>query len=187
MRRLPEIASEQMTKAQSQVYQSILDGPRGKFGGPFIPLLYCPELCDQIQKLGETLRFSGSLTDEAREVAILVLAKHWKCEVEWDAHVVIGLKAGVARDVILAIRDDGPVPQTHAALIARFCSEINDTKFVSDETYRQTVDLLGDAGVVELTTLVGYYATLSMILNMAEMKTDFETIKVPDDLRLLPE
>ena len=40
---------------------------------------------------------------------------------------------------------------------------------VDDATYAAAVDLLGEAGMVELATLVGYYCTISMILNLFEV------------------
>ncbi len=47
----------------------------------------------------------------------------------------------------------------------RFACELTEEKRLRDETYRKAAALLGDRGVVELVTLLGYYAMVSMILN----------------------
>ena len=40
---------------------------------------------------------------------------------------------------------------------------------VDDATYDAAVGLLGEGGMVELAALVGYYCTISMILNLFEV------------------
>jgi len=38
----------------------------------------------------------------------------------------------------------------------------------SDATYQQAVERFGEAGVVELTSLIGYFALVSMVLNVTQ-------------------
>ena len=48
-----------------------------------------------------------------------------------------------------------------------FLTELKTTKGVSDPTYRRAVDSFGESGVVDILGIVGYYSTLSMIMNVA--------------------
>ena len=55
-----------------------------------------PELADRAQHLGAFCRYSTSLPPALSELAILVVARHWRSQFEWYAHEKIARKAGVA-------------------------------------------------------------------------------------------
>lgn len=186
MTRLPAFEIDTLSRAQRQVYDKIMSGPRGKFGGPFPALLECPQIADQVQALGGALRFQGRLSPILREVAILVVARHWRCVVEWNAHVVIAEQAGVDRAVIKSILNGNPSTQASPEIraVIAVCRELNDTKFVSDATYRQAIDSIGLEGVVELTVIAGYFALLSMVLNTFDVAPNSVDGEITDDLRL---
>ena len=38
----------------------------------------------------------------------------------------------------------------------------------SDATYRHAVERFGEAGVIELTSLIGYFALVSLVLNVTQ-------------------
>ena len=59
MSRLPEFDLGTLDVAQENIYEGIVSGPRGKFGGPFYALIHAPEIADATQALGAVLRFSG--------------------------------------------------------------------------------------------------------------------------------
>ena len=40
---------------------------------------------------------------------------------------------------------------------------------IDDATYRTAVDLLGENGVIELVTIIGYYCLVSVVLNAFEV------------------
>ena len=48
-----------------------------------------------------------------------------------------------------------------------FCDELLRTKGVSDATYRAAVDQFGEAGVIDMLGVIGYFTTVSMVLNVA--------------------
>ncbi len=186
MNRLPPFDETGMSDTQRQVYETIMSGPRGKFGGPFPALLECPEIADQVQALGGALRFDGSLPTSLREVAILVVARHWRSVVEWDAHVTIALREGVERSLIEAILHEQPVEEAAADVqsVLMLSRELVETKQVSEATYKQAVLEVGLEGVVELTVLLGYFALLSMVLNTFEVAPSPADGVPPLELRL---
>ena len=49
--------------------------------------------------------------------------------------------------------------------VYNLCTELLKTSEVSDATFRAAKDKLGEAGVVELLGVVGYYGTVSMLVN----------------------
>jgi 4-carboxymuconolactone decarboxylase len=48
-----------------------------------------------------------------------------------------------------------------------FCSELERNHGVSDATYRATVDQFGERGLIDMLGLVGYFTTVSMVMNVA--------------------
>ena len=48
-----------------------------------------------------------------------------------------------------------------------FLAELFDHRAVSDTTYARALERFGERGIVDLTGLAGYYATLAMVLNVA--------------------
>jgi 4-carboxymuconolactone decarboxylase len=53
------------------------------------------------------------------------------------------------------------------AVVYEFFMELERRKSVSDTIYRCAVAALGEAGVIDLIGVIGYYTTLAMILNVA--------------------
>jgi len=50
-----------------------------------------------------------------------------------------------------------------------FVQELYKTRRVTDRTYKRVQSILGDAGTVELVGILGYYALISMTLNIFRM------------------
>ncbi|MCG2586262.1 carboxymuconolactone decarboxylase family protein [Massilia sp. TS11] len=167
--RLGPIPPEQMNDAQRRVAQAIIDGPRGALYGPFVPLLRSPELMDCAQTMGEYLRYRSAIGTRLSELAILVTARVWNQPVEWAIHAPIALQAGIGQDLIDAIgaRQRPAAMAEDEAAVYDFCHELHTTRQVSDATYARALALFGEAGVVDLMGLNGYYTLLAMVMNAA--------------------
>jgi 4-carboxymuconolactone decarboxylase len=157
----------------------LASGPRGKLAGPFVPLLRSPELMARVQKVGEFLRFESALPARIKELAILVVARHWDQPYEWSFHLPLALKAGVERGTAEAIagrrRPEGLTAEEAAA--HGLLAELLQTRQVGDEAYAAALDQFGEAGVVELIAFGGYYGLLAMVMNAA--RTPAEAAEVP--------
>ena len=169
--RLKDIADEEMTEPQRALRDAIYSGPRGirkKLTGPFQIWLNAPELGHLAQALGAHCRFKTSLSPRLSETAILATAQWWKAQYEWHAHAPMAEKAGVKPQTIKDIKA-GRQPKSAAKderAIIEFVRELYKTRRVSDRTYRRVHAFLGDAGMVELIGICGYYALISMTLNV---------------------
>jgi 4-carboxymuconolactone decarboxylase len=167
--RLPPLADAMLSAAQRRVVDAITQGPRGRLGGPFIALLRSPELCQRTQTLGEYLRYDSVVPQRLRELAILATARHWRQSYEWHTHAPIAERAGLPRSLIDALaegRSPEPLAADEAAVLC-FCDQLHQHHGVSDAAYERARDVLGEAGVVELCGICGYYALLAMVLNVA--------------------
>ena len=83
MKRINSLDPDKMSDEQLKVYNKIISGPRGKFGGPFPALLRLPKAADLIQELGSWLRFESKMPSQLREIVILMAAHQWDCKIEW--------------------------------------------------------------------------------------------------------
>jgi 4-carboxymuconolactone decarboxylase len=129
-------------------------------------VIHSPELADRWQRLGEYVRYRTVLPEALKELAIVVSARRWNSEVEWGVHARIAKEAGVAGDVIDAIRDGGePALDESATEIYEFTRQLQMSGDVEDETYRAVRQRWGEQGIVELTAIIGYYTMVAMMLN----------------------
>jgi len=159
-----------MTEAQKKALEEVI-ASRGAGGaeGPFVPMLRSPELMNRLQTLGEYVRFHNSIGTKLTEFVILLTARQWTQQYEYDAHQPLALKAGLNQEIISAITE-GRRPTGMAAdeeIVYDFCSELRQNQGVSDATYARAVGKFGEQGVIDMTGLVGYYTTLAMIMNVA--------------------
>ena len=166
--RFKPLTPGEMSAEQRKVYESIAGGPRGGVRGPFNPLLRSPELADRAPKLGEYLRFNSSIPPRLNELAILITARHWTSQYEWQAHRALALKAGLGPSIIEDVsKGKRPSGLTEdEAAVYEFCTELHRDKAVSDAAYASVARRFGERGVVDLIGVSGYYTMVSMVLNV---------------------
>ena len=169
--RFPDLKREQMTDAQKRVYDAIVSGPRGSVYGPFGPLLRSPELADRVQRLGEYLRFNTSLPARLNEFAIIINARFWESKYEWYVHMPLAVKGGLAQSIAddLAQNRRPSNMKPDEELVYDFCTTLHRQHFVDDALFKRATATLGEAGVMDLIGVSGYYTLVSMVLNVAEV------------------
>jgi 4-carboxymuconolactone decarboxylase len=178
--RIPKLEPSALDDDQRSLYDAIAGGRRaqgpqlfrladaeGRLEGPFNAFLLQPRLGSALQALGSSVRYDTGLDDRCREIAILVVAAHWRSDFERYAHEAIARSVGLSEAELAAVRDG-----RHAALagreavVARTVAALVTRGDLDDAEYREAVDHVGTAGLFELLTLVGYYATLALQLRV---------------------
>lgn len=194
MPRIPPITEATLTPEQRRVYEKVVAGPRGTVIGPLRAVLHSPELADRWQALGEYLRFNCSLPLALRELAIICAGRYWNSQLEWQVHARVARDAGIAAEVIEAIRTATPpsFKQADEAAVYRFARELLHSGHVSDETYDEVRARFGTAGIVDLTALVGYYSMVAMTLNahavpLPDFSTPIEPLPLTQSAGSLPQ
>jgi 4-carboxymuconolactone decarboxylase len=167
--RMPPLAPEAMSVEQRSAAAELAAGPRGGVRGPFIPLLRSPGLMQPLQKVGEYLRYRCALEPRLAEFAMLIVARRLTQQFEWRVHYPLALEAGLAKDTADALAEGARPPgmAQDEALVHDFCTEILSTYGVAEATYRRAVELLKEPGVIDLVGLLGYFITVSLIMNVA--------------------
>lgn len=169
--RMPPIPADKLTPAQKKSLDALAATPRGTAGaaGPFVPLLRAPELMDRLQAVGEYLRYKNSLPQKLVEMTILMTARQWTQQYEWNVHQPLALKAGLKAETAAAIAEGRrPVGMDADEEMAyEFNHELALNKSVSDATYARVVKRFGEQGAIELTGVTGYYSALAMVMSVA--------------------
>jgi 4-carboxymuconolactone decarboxylase len=168
--RFPALSWAQLSEQQKTMMRHVLDGPRTAPNGPFNVMLRAPVMGDFAQELGAQVRFNSSLPAPLREMAILMAARYWTAHYEWNAHKRAALSAGLDPGIVAAIAAGEQPKQMKPseAALHRFCSELLETKQVSDATFSAMKAAFGEQGMTEVIFTLGYYSMVSMLLNVDE-------------------
>jgi len=178
MTRLSYVDPARLSPEQKELYDSIASGPRaakrcslvdaeGHLTGPFNAFLHLPALGKHWSSIGEALRFHTTIDRRLFELAILVIAVHWRSGHEWAAHARLAREAGIADDIIAALKDGvRPVfAKADEDAVFQFVHELVTQRQASAGAYKTLVAVLGESQLVELVNAVGYYVALAAMLN----------------------
>lgn len=164
--RPPYIDRQALSPEQERVREAVIAGPRGRMEAPLAIWLHSPVLAERAQSLGAFCRYGTSLAPRLSELAILVTAAHWGAAYEWSVHAPIGVRAGLTKDVVEAVRVQRrpEFGREDEAAVFDFAHELLDGKRVSEVTYHRAVATLGTVATVELVGVLGYYGLISMTI-----------------------
>jgi 4-carboxymuconolactone decarboxylase len=139
----------------------------GALIGPFNAFVHAPGIGRRLSSLGAALRFDTSIERRLTEVAIVTVGSHWKAEFEWWAHARMAVSHGVPQAVVNAIGngEDPPFSKDDERIAYTVARELLADGQLSQASYHRAHELLGDAGMVELVSLCGYYTLISYLLN----------------------
>jgi 4-carboxymuconolactone decarboxylase len=165
--RFKPLSYDEMTPAQKTMLDDLVSGPRSGANGPFNVLLRSPEMGNIAQKFGASMRFNSSIPPRLNEMAIIIVARHWTSQYEWYAHHRAALQAGLnpaVADAIAAGKRPAAM-QKDEEVVYNFCTELLQTKQMSDATFAATKALVGERGVVDLIGVMSWYQMVSALLN----------------------
>lgn len=167
MARIPLPDEGGLTAEQRRVVEAVIAGPRGMLVGPLRAALHRPELADAWQRFGAMLRYDTRLPPRLSELAILVTARRWNSQLEWHVHALAAEKGGLPASAIESMRrGEAPCFDDEAdAEVYAFARDLQLSGQVREDVYQKIHQRWGAVGVVELTTLIGYYTLVSMTLN----------------------
>ncbi|MFG1922403.1 carboxymuconolactone decarboxylase family protein [Cryptosporangium sp. NPDC048952] len=181
MTRLPRFRPADLDDDQRAVYRAVTGGRRaegpqafelvdaeGRLNGPFNAMLLSPPVGAALQSVGEAVRYETVLSDRARELAILAAAAHWNSAFERSSHEAVGRRAGLTDDELAAVRSNAE-PTTldfHELTVLRTTRALLTDQRLTDTQYAAAVTTVGERGLFELTTLVGYYGSLALQLRI---------------------
>jgi 4-carboxymuconolactone decarboxylase len=167
--RMPPIPADRLTDAQKKAIEEFKAARSADISGPFVPLLRSPEVLTRARAMGDYLRFKSSLPPRLSEFAILLTARRWTQQYEWNAHQPLALKGGLKSEVVEAIaagrRPDRMASDEEA--VYAVIDELFRNQSVSDPTYEHAITAIGEQGLIDAIAIAGQYTMLAMVLNTA--------------------
>src|SRR6266498_3411730 len=163
--RMPPIPADKLTAAQQKAIEEFKAARSTDLSGPFIPLLRSPEVMTRARAMGDYLRFKSTLPPRLSEFVILLTARRWTQQYEWNAHQALALQGGISADIVKAVAE-GRRPERMAddeEAVYTLWDELQTNRSVSDPTYARAVAKLGEQGVVDELGITGYYTMLAMV------------------------
>jgi len=170
MARMRSLEREDLEAEHQHIYDDIV-GSRGRVQPNFKVLLHNPLATARMAALGGYVRFETPLSSRVKMLAVLATAREFDGDYVWTANLPQARDAGVDEATIQTIRKrrtpQGLVPED--ALIVQFTLELLRQHRITDATYQVVQQRLGDAGVIDLLILIGYYGSLSHTLSALEV------------------
>jgi 4-carboxymuconolactone decarboxylase len=167
--RMPPIPPEKMTPEQQKAAAEFMATRQTRtLNGPFIALLRSPDLINLASEIGIWTR-KTSLPPRLFEFVVLITARDWTQNFEWNGHSAAALKGGLSQDIVQAVAD-GRRPMRMAddeTIVYDFTTELLNNRGVSDETYARALAKFGERGIIDMTGISGYYTMIAMVLNVA--------------------
>ena len=165
--RVAEIAEDKLTPEQKSVFEALVKG-RGRLLTPYKIWIHSPKTAAAMEQIGTYLNKHGSLSEREVELAIVLIAHHWKGDYVYAAHVKRCLELGVPQGVIDAIRanrtPDLATPRERAIYELAKMGEAAGPG--PDDAFDRAVKALGRNGLAEVLALLGYYSAVAMAMKL---------------------
>jgi len=181
MARIAPIALEQLTEAQRRLHDRIAKAGRGAAAGPWAVMLRVPELGERLAAVVEYLMSETLVPYKLKRLAVLTIAREYRAQYEWCVHEPRARAAGLAGDVIEAIRN-GARPgfrDPDEALVYDMTLEIVRARSLGTGLHARAVDALGEAPTVELIALIGFYIALAVLLVAYDVEAPNRAVPLP--------
>lgn len=177
MSRIPPVSRDSVPEELREVFDEINAGPGGVGTGPMSVLKHSPEMARRAIPLFEYVRNESTVPHRMRELAMLATARAKDCVYIWDRHVPIARESGLSNELIDALRDGQPLPPLSPAeaAVINLAAEFFTGSRVSQETFQAAHEQFGNQGLVELVTLMGFYAMLAFNANTVDLQLAHES------------
>ena len=181
MARIPLVTRDLVQEELRPVFDEVSSGPGGVGTGPMSILKYSPEMSRRATPLFNYVRNESSLPWHVRELAMLVTARSMDCPYIWNSHAALGRESGLSDALVDALRDNATLPglSEEERAVIEYGRDLFATRRVSDGKFQAVLQLFGTQGLVELTTLMGYYTMLAFNANAVELDVHGDGSEAP--------
>src|SRR5471030_2365085 len=147
--RMPPIPADKMTDAQRTAVAEFKTARSADISGPFVPLLRSPEVMSRARAMGDYLRYKSALPPRLSEFVILMTARRWTQQYEWNAHQPLALQGGLRADIVKAIAERRRPERMsdEEDVLYTLRDDVQRTQTASDATYARAVGKVGEQGV----------------------------------------
>jgi 4-carboxymuconolactone decarboxylase len=182
MARVKLIVDREDMAAEHHALFDALAARRGRISGPSTVVLHSPGLARPWNEVSEYLHGESVVEAEHAELAVCATAREKDCGYIWNAHVPLARKAGLAAEVIDAVRDRRPVaglPDSARAVVL-YVRQLLQHNRVESAVFARLLEAHDPRWMVELTVWIGRYGALAGILNAFEVTPGAPAEVLPD-------
>ncbi|MDT5307080.1 MAG: 4-carboxymuconolactone decarboxylase [Mycobacterium sp.] len=150
---------------------------RGLVPGPHKIWLANPRLSQTIVPTGAYFQTDSTLTKAEIEIVTTLTTGRWATPYANYEHEKIGVeKGGLAQETVEALISGHPVSFDDARqqVVYDLASTLVVPRYVPLGLYRRAKDLFGDAGIVDVTVLIGWFTAVSMTLAAFDVPANAE-------------
>lgn len=125
---------------------------------------------ERVAGVGEFVRFGTDFDDQLRELVILTVAQENRCAYEWTHHFHLAERLGLSAEVLGSIGT--PAIEATEGIVGaatKYARLVARGEPVDDATVSALAAEFGSGGLVDLTVLVGHYASLARFINTMQV------------------
>ena len=164
--RFTETPADRMPAEMKAAYEFTRE-LRGLVPGPHKIWLANPRLSRTIVPTGAYYQTDSTLTKAEIEIVTNLTTGRWATPYANYEHEKIGVeKGGLAPETVEALIAGRPVSfdDPRQEVVYELATTLVAPRFVPLGLYRRAKDFLGDAGIVDVTVLIGWFTAVSMTL-----------------------
>jgi 4-carboxymuconolactone decarboxylase len=171
--RYAEIPYDEMTPEQQEAYQSLIE-TRGRLPGPNKIYVENPGLVKVMGPLGAYFRTGYSLSEREREIAVVVICSKFHSAYPTNSHERAAKTAGLPPEKVEAMLTGLPTSfdDTREQVVYEMAVCLANARWVSRGLFDRAVEALGNVGITDVITLMGFYASVSMTLAFYDVPSD---------------
>ncbi len=170
MARVPLTKREDLSPEDQKLWDEFWN-KRGDPVPNYAALFNNPEVAGRFGRLGSYARYECKLDSRVKALGVLTAAREVNGHYVWTVNQAPARAAGLSDDIISAIREFrapvGLAPDD--AVVVQFFLELLRQHRVSDVTFEALRSRIGDAGIIELLVVAGYYQALANCLQALEV------------------
>jgi 4-carboxymuconolactone decarboxylase len=174
MARLNPVAAADYTPEQKRIADMISGQRKAPVRGPFGVLLHTPEICEIFANFVDLSldEDQSRIPLRLKELAIITVGRVFGSDYEWFIHARRAVEFGIDADAVEDMRQNRipTFPNDDETLVYEVAKELAETRRLSDANYKRALDHFGEAAMVELSVLVGFYHTVSIVLNTFQVE-----------------
>jgi 4-carboxymuconolactone decarboxylase len=164
--RYAEIPTEQLNTEQKDAYSYIISA-RGMCPGPYRIWLQNPKLLTAMTPIGVYHQKEMRISQAEKEIVTNCINGKWATAGYSNAeHEEIAERAGLPAEKVEALIAGLPThfDDPRQQIIYEITESLIAPRRIPVGLYRRAIDLLGDAGLTDVTVLIGYFTSASMTL-----------------------
>ena len=174
MPRLSGVPAESYTPEQKRIADMIAGQRKAPVRGPFGVLLHAPEICEIFANFVDLSldEDKSRIPLRLKELAIITVGRVYGSDYEWFIHAKRAVEFGIDAEAVEELRQNR-VPtflNDDETLVYEVAKELAETRRLGDENYKRALDHFGEEAMVELAALIGFYHTVSIVLNTFEVE-----------------